>query len=350
MTKVGLAGLGRQGMLHLMNCHHIDGVEVVAAADTSKKARSKAESLGVKNLYEDYNVMFKAHRDLDAVIMSVPNFLHLTSIQSAMESGFNVFVEKPLANTSEECHKIVDFARKSGRKLMIGHNCRFYEVTETMKNQLERGFVGDLEGVTAEEVINGPFAHPYVPTPVSEWWFDPKKAGGGVLLDVGYHMIDLFRFFAGDARVLYSCLGHRLNLQVEDSAILVLQSNSASTKGIVNVGWYERTVFPRFNFRVILHGNAGFSSSDDLVPKNLYSFAAKEGMKNVLRRISGRKISPLRYTYFYESYYKELSRFFECVKADTEPSVSATDGLETIQIIENAYKMAQEVPRDGKHS
>jgi UDP-N-acetylglucosamine 3-dehydrogenase len=350
VIKVGIAGLGRQGMLHLMNCRHIDGIQVVAAADTSKKAHAKAESLGVRNLYEDYNVMFKSHPDLDAVIMSVPNFLHLAGIQSAIESGFNVFTEKPLANNSEECRKIVSLVRKSGKKLMIGHNCRFYEVSKTMKNQLDEGSIGDLEVVTAEEVINGPFAHPYVPTPVSEWWFDPKKAGGGALLDVGYHMIDLFRFFAGDARVLYCYLGHRFNLPIEDSAIIVLQSNSTSTKGIINVGWYERTVFPKFNFRVILHGNAGYSSSDDLVPKNLYSYAAKEGMKNVLRRISGRKINPLRYTYFYESYYKELSHFFECIRTDSDPSVSATDGLKTIEIIEYAYQAAREVPDDGKPS
>lgn len=350
MINVGIAGLGRQGMLHLMNCHHIDGIQVIAAADTSKKARGKAKILGVRNLYENYNDMFKSHPNLDAVIMSMPNFLHLTSIQSALESGFNVFTEKPLANNSEECRKIVSLVRKSGKKLMIGHNCRFYEVTKTMRHQLDKGFIGDLEVVTAEEVINGPFAHPYVPAPVSEWWFDPKKAGGGVLLDVGYHMIDLFRFFAGDARVLYSYVGHRLNLQVEDSAIVMLQSTSTGAKGIVNVGWYERTIFPRFDFRVILHGNAGYSSSDDLVPKNLYSFAAKEGVKNVLRRISGRKINPLRYTYFYEAYYKELSHFFECIKTDCDPSVSATDGLKTIEIIENAYQVAKEVPEDGKPS
>jgi predicted dehydrogenase len=316
----------------------MEDVQVLAAADVSKSGRSKARSYGVKNLYEDYNEMFKSHPDLDAVIISVPNFLHLPCIQSALEAGFNVFTEKPLANNVKECQQILNQVGKSGRQLMVGHNCRFYEAMEKMKQSLSDGFIGDLQVILAEEVINGPFAHPYVPTPVAEWWFDPKKAGGGVLLDIGYHMIDLFRFFAGDAEVLYSFLGYRFGLPVEDHAIAILHSRSANTKGIIDVGWYQRTIFPRFNFRVILNGNAGYVSSEELVPKNMYTFAAKEGAKNLLRRMVRKKIKPLRYTYFYESFYKELKHFFDCLQTDCDPLVSAEDGLRTIEIIEDAYK------------
>lgn len=337
--KVAVAGLGRQGMLHLMNCRHIEGVEVVAVADMSKKARSRAKLYGVEKVYELYDEMLKAHSDLDAVILSMPNFLHLKSIQSALEAGINVFTEKPLANTVEECKQIVNITRKSGRKLMVGHNCRFYEASEKMKQQLDDGFIGDLAVVTAEEVMNGPFSHPYVPAPVSEWWFDPKKAGGGVLLDIGYHMIDLFRFFAGDAKVLYSFLGHRYNLPIEDTAIVVLESYASKTRGIINVGWYERTIFPRFDFRIILHGNAGYMSTDELIPKSLYKYAAKVGAKNIFRRITGRKVTPLGYTYFYQSYYKELAQFFDCIRTDSEPPVSVEEGLRTIEIIEKTYQM-----------
>lgn len=347
MVKVGIAGLGRQGMLHLMNCTLIRDVEVLAVADKSKRARSKAKSLGVKNSYDDYNQMFKSHPDMDAAILSVPNFLHLNAIRSALESGLDVFTEKPLANTVEESEQIVGAVRKSGRKLMIGHNCRFYESSVRMRDTVEKGFIGDLVAVTAEEVINGPFAHPYVPSPVAEWWFDKSKAGGGVLLDVGYHMIDLFRYFAGEARVLYCCLGHRLNLSIEDNAIVVLQSLSSGVKGIINVGWYERTIFPKFNYRTILHGTAGFVSTDDLIPKNLYLHAIKEGTKNLLRRAAGRRIRPLSYTYFYESYFKELEHFFDCIKNDSQPSVSVDDGLRTVAIIEEAYEAARKVTNDG---
>lgn len=339
MINVGVIGLGHMGRLHMMNCLHIDDVKVIAAADSSKKTLKKARSVGVKNLYTDYHDLLQNPK-IDVVIISLPNFLHFESAQLALENGLHVFIEKPMATTSKECREIVNLVKKSGRKFMIGHSLRFVEAVEKIKDVAEKGYLGSIEALTLEDVINGPFSHPAVPVPVSDWWFDPKKAGGGVLLDLGYHMIDLSRFFVGDSTVLFSCLDHKFNLPVEDSAIVVLQSSHSSAKSIVNVGWYQKTVFPKFNFRLIVHGNAGYMSTDELIPHNLYYHAAKEGIKNLIRRVTGRKIHPLSYTYFYESYFKELKHFFDCIKQDLEPSVSAVDGLKTLEIIEEAYSIS----------
>lgn len=339
MLKVGIIGLGRMGMLHMMNSLQMDNVKVVAAADRSKRALKKAKSAGVKRLYKDYQDLLKHSSKMDAVVISLPNFLHLNSIKLALEAGLNVFTEKPMANTVKECREIVKLVEKCGRKFMVGHSMRFINAVEKMKERLDNGSIGNLEVATMEEVINGPFAHPRVPGPVSDWWFDPKKSGGGALLDIGYHMIDLFRFFeGGECNVIFSSLSHKFNLPIEDGAIVLLQSCNSSAKGIINAGWYQQTIFPKFDFRVILHGNAGYLSSDNLVPHNLYFHAMKEGAKNLMRRIAGKKIRPLSYTYYYESYYKELAHFFDCVNNYSQPSVSAKDGLKTVEIIQEAYE------------
>jgi len=326
------------GKLHLMNCRLMDNVKVVAASDPYKKALSKAKSAGVDRLYTDYHDLLNHSSNLDAVIISLPNFLHFGSISLALEAGLNVFTEKPMANTVEECREIVKLVERSGRKFTIGHCVRFIDAVEKMKERVDKGFIGDLEVATIEEVINGPFAHPRVPAPVSDWWFDPKKSGGGALLDLGYHMIDLFRFFVGDSEVIFSSLDHKFNLPVEDGAIVILHSSNSSAKGIINVGWYQKAIFPQLDFRAILHGNAGYISSDNLIPRNIYFHAIKEGTKNVFRKVVGKKIRPLSYTYFYESYYKELQHFFDCIMYDLDPSISVTDGLKTIELIEEAYK------------
>jgi len=344
MIKVGIIGLGRMGKLHLMNCIKIDGVEVVAAADSSKKALRKAKSLGVNGLYTDYHDLLNHSSEIDAVVISLPNFLHFESIQLALEAGLNVFVEKPMARNVKECREIVRLEEKSGRKFMVGHVMRFEDDIMKMKEKMDKGFIGSLEVVTAEEVINGPFSHPRVPAPVPDWWFDPKKSGGGALIDIGYHLIDLFRFFAGeDCDVIFSSLEHKFNLPVEDSAIVVFRSSPSSVKGIINVGWYQKAVYPQYDFHFVLHGNAGYLSADDFRPKNLYLHAIKEGTKNLLRRLSGRKIRPLSYTYYYESFYKELSHFFDCIRYDLTPIVSAADGLKTIELIEQAYNKADNI-------
>lgn len=337
MIRVGIIGLGRMGMLHLMNCLKMDDVQVVAAADSSKRALNKAKALHIDGLYTDYHDLLNHPSGLDAVVLSLPNFMHFESIRLALEAGLNVFAEKPMATSVEECREIVRLVDKSGRKFMVGHAARFMEVVEKMKENMDRGVIGEVEVATIEEVMNGPFAHPRVPAPVADWWFDIKKAGGGALLDIGYHMIDLFRFFAGDSEVMFSHMIHRYNLPIEDGAIVILKSGS-STKGIINVGWYQQTIFPKFNFRVILHGTSGYLSSDNFVPHNLYSHAVKEGAKNIARRIVGKKIRFLSYTYYYESFYKEMVSFFDCIRKDSEPPVSAIDGLKTVEIIEQAYK------------
>jgi len=337
-VNVGIIGLGNMGRLHMMNCLHMEDVKVIAAADSSERELRKAKSLGIENLYKDYLELIDNNPELDAAVISLPNFLHFDGAKSALESGFNVFVEKPMATTVEECKEIVELVKKSDKKFMVGHSLRFLEAVERLKDSLDKGHIGKLEIVTMESIQNGPLSHGLIPRPVSDWWFNPKKSGGGALIDLGYHLIDLFHFFTGESEVLFSCLDHKYNLPVEDGATVILRSPQSDTRGIINVGWFEKTIFPKFNFRLILHGNADYISTDEFVPKNPYTYAVKEGIKNFLRRMIGKKIRFLSYSYYYESYYKELEHFFECIRQDLDPSVSALDGLKTIETISRAYK------------
>lgn len=341
MLRIGIVGLGKIGMLHLANAARFDNVKIIAAADNSKSCLHKAQLLGVRNLYLDFHDLINANANLDAVIVSLPNFLHLESVELALEKGINVFVEKPLARTTEECKRILHSVEKSGKKLMIGHCLRFLDITERMKEQAEKGHIGNLEVMTLESIASGPFSHGVIPKPVSEWWFDPQKVGGGALLDIGYHMIDLFRYFAGDCQLLSAHLGYKYNLSLEDSAIAIIQSRNSLTKGIIHVGWYEQLTFPQSDFRVILHGDYSNISSEQYSPKNIYTYAMKEGVKNLFRKVSGKKIKPLAYAYFLEGFNRELMHFLDCLENDLDPSVSAKDGLKTIEVIEEAYRQSK---------
>lgn len=325
----------------MMNCFHIEGIKVIAAADQSKNALAKAGSLGVKNLYADYHDLVNASRNLDAVVISLPNYLHSESVKLALEAGLDVFLEKPMARTVKECREIMRWVEKSGRRFMVDHCVRFFDAVEKMKHIADKGQIGKLEVITLEDVINGPFAHGVIPRPVPEWWFDPERSGGGALLDLGYHLVDLFRFFTGNARVEFCLLDHKYNLPIEDGAIVILRSTENSMKGIINVGWYQLAVFPSFNFRVILHGNAGYISSEDLIPKSYYRHALKEGTKNVLRKVFRKRIRPLSYTYYYESFYKALKHFFDNDDIDSDPPACAADGLRNIELISDAYNKAK---------
>ena len=105
MIKVGIIGLGHMGLLHLRNTRFIEGIKVIAAADKSKKALAEAKTYGVRILFNDYRGLLGV-TDLDAVIISLPNFLHAKSIADAAEKGLHIFIEKPLARNISECEGI----------------------------------------------------------------------------------------------------------------------------------------------------------------------------------------------------------------------------------------------------
>jgi len=335
MLNVGVLGLGKMGKLHLMNCKFIEDVKVIAVADASEKNLKWAKSRGINGLYHDYKELIEKE-NIDAVIITLPHFLHVKSSILAAEKGIGVFMEKPLANTVAEGELIINAIKKYGIKFMIGCNCRFIDSIEQLKGMYDNGMLGDVEIATLENIGNGPFSPFLEPAPVPDWYFDPKEAGGGAFLDLGYHMIDLFQYFFQDVALEYVQLGNRYNLPYEDNATAILKSNKTSTRGIVNLGWYSRSVFPKFDFRVMLHGTADFASTDDFMP-NVYLNAVKEGLGNVWRNVTQRKIKPLAYTYYYYSYFKELDHFFECAKNDKKPRISPEEALKTLTIIENGY-------------
>lgn len=337
--NVGVLGLGKMGKLHLMNCKFIDGIKVTAVADASEKNLRWARSRGIDRSYNDFSELIEKE-NVDAVIITLPHFLHVRSGILAAENGIDVFMEKPLANTVSEGGMIVDAAKKYGIKLMVGCNCRYIDSIERLKGMHDNGILGDVGIATLDNIGNGPFSPFLEPSPVPDWYFNPSEAGGGAFLDLGYHMIDLFQWFFQDVALEHVQFGNRYDLPYEDNATVILKSNNTSTRGIVNLGWFSRSVFPKFDFRVTLHGTADFFSTDDFMP-NIYLNAAKEGLRNIWRRATQRKIKPLMYTYYYHSYFKELDHFFECIKHDREPDIHPEESLKTLSVIEEGYRGAK---------
>jgi predicted dehydrogenase len=145
---------------------------------------------------------------------------------------------------------------------MTAVNYRYFDCVQKLKGMLDEGRIGDVVYATADLVLNGPLGHGRVPTPVPEWWLSKEQAGGGALLDLGYHLIDIMHWMFGDLQAEYSRLSYRFQLPVEDGAMVVLRSEKSNVNCCVNVGWFSKTIFPDFNFRVNLHGTVGYKSTD----------------------------------------------------------------------------------------
>jgi predicted dehydrogenase len=325
------------GKLHLLNSLRVKGVKVVAAADKSRKNRGFARKLRLKT-YNDYVSLIDGE-SLDAVIISLPNFLKKDCVFCASEKDQAIFLDKPLSCDSAEAEAIVRKVEKQDVPLMVGVNYRYFDCVQRLAEAQEEGAVGDIVIATSELIMNGPFTHPLVPTPVSDWWLNKEMAGGGALFDLGYHLIDLFNWMFGDLHVEYSSLGYRFNLPVEDSATVVLESQKTSTRCIANTGWFSKMIFPNFNFRVNIHGTVGYDSTDHYSPGNLRTHAIKQGLGNILRKLFARKVNYLSYTYYYSSFYKTLEMFFNQVKKGEQLPVQLRSQLEVTRVIEDIYEL-----------
>jgi len=324
-VNLGLIGLGSMGKVHLQNCLRLKNAKLVSVADSSKGALQFAREAGVRNVQTDYNKLLK-DKSIDAVIISVPNFLHLECAKNAAEAGKDIFLEKPLARNVSEGEQILSYVRRAGVKLMVGYPSRFHEAFTRLKDDIQSGVLGDIQIASATNISTGPFSPKGElgrPAPVPTWWFEEKSMGGGALLDLGIHAISLFRWYFGDVTNVKSYLGHRFNMDFEDHAICLLKFKDGPVTTI-NVGWFSKDS----RVSVELYGTVRHISVIRSSPSIL------ETVTDDLRRKFGRVERSI------ERYYKELQHFVDCVSSNMLPSPNGEEGLLDLKIISMAYKNA----------
>jgi predicted dehydrogenase len=219
--NVALIGAGAQGNVLINSCLLIPGIRFKAVCDIWSDYNLKRASGILKkfnhevNSYEDYEEMLSGEKDLDAVIVATPDFWHAKHTIACLESGINVYCEKEMSNTLEEARQMVVAARNSGKLLQIGHQRRSNPLYLHCYNKLikEAGLIGRITAV------NGQWNRSFQPDlgwpaklaiPESKlikygfksmnqfrnWrWF--KGLGGGPIVDLGSHQIDIYNWFLG---------------------------------------------------------------------------------------------------------------------------------------------------------
>ena len=317
--NLGIIGLGFIGKVHLKNCLNLKSARVVAVADISKKALNFAQELGVKQLFTDYHKVLE-QPNVDAVVISLPTHLHAPCAIRAAEEGKHIFLEKPLARNPKEGKKIVSAATRYGVKLMVGYPLRFSSEFEALKEEIESGKLGDIQMVHAVNIGAGPFFHraeSVVPRPVPEWWFDKKLSGGGALLDLGSHMINLTRWYFGEIKSIKAYLGYRFNFDFEDHAVCIANFESG-TRAIINVGWFSQKAAVGIElFGTVAHVQSLYKSPNKVT--------------TATQLILGRTPK------FFVPYLKEVSHFIDSIQKDFQPMPSGDDALKDSEVIARAY-------------
>ena len=189
MKKLRLAIVGCGGICnhkHLPSLQKVaDKVEVVALCDIIiERAVQTAKDFGLEaNTYVDYKEMLEKE-EIDIVHVCTPNVAHCQIVCDCFDAGKHVLCEKPMAATSADAHKMLEHWRASGKKFTVGYQNRFRPDTQVLKKACMNGELGEIYYAEANAI-----RRKAVPT----WGVFPNKAlqGGGPLIDIGTHALDL---------------------------------------------------------------------------------------------------------------------------------------------------------------
>ncbi|MBN4909344.1 Gfo/Idh/MocA family oxidoreductase [Staphylococcus sp. EG-SA-13] len=185
--NVGIIGCGGiANGKHLPSLQKISEVNIVAFCDIDiDKAQAAAKEYGTDNakVYEDYQSLLKDDA-IDVIHVCTPNSSHKELTVASLDAGKHVMCEKPMAKTTEEAQEMIEAAKRNGKKLTIGYQNRFRADSQYLHKATERGDLGDIYFGKAHAIRRRA-----VPT----WgvFLDEEQQGGGPLIDIGTHALDL---------------------------------------------------------------------------------------------------------------------------------------------------------------
>ena len=189
--RVGVIGCGVIAYwTHLRELKRLPGAQLVAAADPDASARRRANRLAGVPVHSETSELL-ARSDVDAVVISAPTQLHAELGIAAARAGKHFYLEKPAASNAADAERLAEAARRAGVSSALGFNRRFHPLWVQARKLIAAGAVGTIRA--ALSTFNEPLAADAMPA-----WQRERATGGGVLLDLASHHIDLLRWFLND--------------------------------------------------------------------------------------------------------------------------------------------------------
>ncbi|WP_240421418.1 Gfo/Idh/MocA family protein [Paenibacillus periandrae] len=349
VVKVGIIGCGGiANGKHLPSLSKLGTVELVAFCDiVVEKAHEAAKQYGVvgAKVYENYTELLK-DGSIDVIHVCTPNDSHAEISIAALESGKHVMCEKPMAKTAADARRMVEVAKRTGKKLTVGYNNRFRPDSLYLKQVASNGDLGDIYFAKAHAIRRRA-----VPT----WgvFLDEEKQGGGPLIDIGTHALDLTLWVMDnyEPKAVLGTTFHKLSQKenaanawgswdpkkftVEDSAFGMITMKNGATI-ILESSWALNTLDVK-EAKCTLSGTEGGADMEDGLRLNgekhsrLYKNQIELGAKGV--DFYDGKQESMQDT--------ELRLWIDAVINDTQPIVTPEQACVVSEILEAIYESAK---------
>ncbi|MCL2864681.1 MAG: Gfo/Idh/MocA family oxidoreductase [Lachnospiraceae bacterium] len=347
--KIGIIGCGGIGMnKHMPALANLDEVELVGFCDAVRERAEKArDSFGATgaNVYTDYKDLL-ANEEIQVVHICTPNKSHAPIAIDALESNKHVMCEKPMAKTAVEAQAMVDAAKKTGKKLSVGYQNRFRPDSQYLKTLCANNELGEIYFAKAHAIRRRA-----VPT----WgvFLNEEEQGGGPLIDIGTHALDLSLWMMDNYKPKYVVgnVYHKLSstenaanafgswnpdeFKVEDSAFGFITMENGATI-ILETSWALNTLDEGEAITSLFGTAGGAEMKKGLVINGeahgcLYEKKINIGSDGVA---------------FYEGqeepeHFMEARAWIACIINDTEPVVKPEEAMVITQILEGIYESAK---------
>ena len=281
---IGIIGCGFMGKTHSFGAKTIplyyDKLPflpcLVGVCDSNLDAALETkEKLGFEMATSNVDDLL-SRRDIDVVTVSTPNVFHKDNILAALAAGKHLYVDKPLAASYGEAREVTESWKKSGLIAQVAHQFRFFPAVMRAKELLDEGRIGNIMSFHGAYLHSGSIAKN---KPIG-WKQDKAMGGGGVLFDLGSHILDLLRYLLGDfsdvfasTRILYperpNAQGEMIPITADDSA-WILCKLPGGAQGMVEASKIYTGTNDDFRFEI--YGDRGAMRFDSNVPNWLDFF------------------------------------------------------------------------------
>jgi len=341
--KVGVIGVGGISDNHIRSYLANENCELYAFCDINEKTlQRKGERYSVTRLFTDKDEMLRACPEIDIVSVCTWNAAHAECTIAALNAGKHVLCEKPMAMNADEAEKMLEAAKKSGKLLMIGFVRRYGNDCRVVKDFIDTGDFGEIYYAKATYLRRAGAP--------GGWFGEKQLSGGGPLIDLGVHVIDLARYLSGNPKPIsvYGATFHKLGNR--DHLKLVQRYNqSKNKKNLFDVEDFA-TAMVRFDSGLVLSVEASFSLNIKKDVGTIQLFGTKAGaildpeleifteQNGYLTNIAFNDSTALSFDNLFNG---EINHFVDCVLNSTACQSPAEDGVMLMKILDAVYESAK---------